>query len=258
MENKNINLKSSTIESAIELAKDFLGKLVSPAFTEFGILIADNVKYLRFKNQVRILLKAKEYVENKNIELREIPVKILAPLLDNASLEENEEMQDKWAKMIVNLVDSKKNLQNQIFPYILSQISLQEYEALIELSKSESRIKQKIKDYKNIVSNLKSGYTVEAMQIRLEISKITQGGFKLILKDYELSNLSRLGLIKQLPPKIQIEEIATGDPSEGEIWSYYEAEYDHDNYGYRMTELGEKFIEICEFKEVGIDKKKKA
>lgn len=87
-----MEIKSSTIEKGLELAKEFLGKLVSPTVEEIGLLIADNVKFLRFKNQVRILLKAKDYVERRNIKLKAIPIKILVPLLDKASLEEDEDL----------------------------------------------------------------------------------------------------------------------------------------------------------------------
>jgi hypothetical protein len=35
----------------------------------------------------------------------------------------------------------------------------------------------------------------------------------------------------------------------GEQWHQIKAEYDFDDFGYRITELGEKFIEICEVEE---------
>ena len=69
---KELNIKSSTIEKGLELAKDFLGKLISPTIEEAGLLISENIKFLRFKNQVKILLKAKDYVEKNNISLKEI------------------------------------------------------------------------------------------------------------------------------------------------------------------------------------------
>src|SRR5688500_4034060 len=100
MSDKDINIKSSTIEKGLELAKEFLGKLISPIIEEVGLLISDNIKFLRFKNQVKILLKAKDYVEKRNISIKEIPIKILVPLLEKASLEDNEPLQEKWAKML--------------------------------------------------------------------------------------------------------------------------------------------------------------
>lgn len=67
MSENQLNIKSSTIEKGLDLAKEFLGKLISPTVEEVGLLISDNIKYLRFKNQVNILLKAQKYVESKNL-----------------------------------------------------------------------------------------------------------------------------------------------------------------------------------------------
>ena len=48
-----INIKSSTIEKSLELAKEFLGKLVGPSVEEMGLLFGDNIKLWRLKNQTR-------------------------------------------------------------------------------------------------------------------------------------------------------------------------------------------------------------
>lgn len=246
MSDKEINIKSSTIEKGLELAKEFLGKLISPTIEEVGLLISENVKYLRFKNEIKILLKAKSYVEKQKINLKEIPIKILVPLLDKASLEDNEAMQDKWANMLANLVDSKKNLQNQIFPYLLSQISQEEYNELKVLLDKEQQILDLRSKYVALSKDDKFSMTSDTRKLRGEIDKLEQDGFELNLEEYEKANLFRLGLVRQLPPKIYIEEFSTGSRYEGEKWHQLDAEYDIENFGYRITELGEKFIEICE------------
>ena len=81
-----------------------------------------------------------------------------------------------------------------------------------------------------------------------QVYQIEQEGFRLNLEGYEHANLVRLGLIKQLPPKIFIEEFRTGGyPDEyTEKWHQIDAEYNLDSSGYRVTDLGEKFIEVCE------------
>lgn len=252
MTGKELNIKSSTIEKGLELAKEFLGKLISPTIEEIGLLISDNLKFLRFKNQVRILLKAKEYVEKNNISLKEIPIKILVPLLDKASLEDDEKLQDKWAKMLVNMVDSENNFQNQIFPYILSQISFEEYEELKTLlQKEKTHIEQEELLARMRVLGDKFIVKPETKELNREIEKIEQGGFWLQIEEFEIANLSRLGLIRQLPPKIYIQEFTTGGNqyNSGQEWHKIDAEYDPYDYGYRITALGEKFIAICELKD---------
>lgn len=255
MSGKEINIKSSTIEKGLELAKEFLGKLISPTVEEIGLLISDNVRYLRYKNQIGILLKAKDYVEKRNIKVKEIPIKILVPLLDKASLEDNEEIQDKWAKMLTNMVDSEYNLQNQIFPHILSQISIEEFNELKVLQSQEKEYLQKIEEYANEKTKVTNSDSMPDMRtsyqkmwkMEKEMDNIEQGGFWIELEEFERANLLRLGLIKQLPPRIFVDEITT-DGREYEQRHKITAQYDAENYGYRMTELGERFISICELK----------
>lgn len=184
MDNKEINIKSSTIEKGLELAKEFLGKLIGPTVEEIGLLISDNIKFLRFKNQVRILLKAKTYVEARNLKVKEIPIKILVPLLENSSLEENEELQDKWANMLTNMVDSELNLQNQIFPYLLSQISIQEYNGLKKLVADEKDFLEE----KRILHERKKSdvflHNSELRKLNDKIESLGQRGFWVDLEDF--------------------------------------------------------------------------
>lgn len=250
---KELNIKSSTIEKGLELAKDFLGKLISPTIEEVGLLISDNIKFLRFKNQVKILLKAKNYVEKNNISLKEIPIKILVPLLEKASLEDEEKLQEKWSNMLVNMVDSETNFQNQIFPHILSQMSIGEYEALKEVLQKEKELAIKHEELATlrVINDDKYYFKPETKKLKAEIVKIEQDGFGLSIEEFEVANIVRLGLIRQLPPKILIEEFQTGgrDSEYEEKWHQIDAEYDPDNYGYRITDLGRKFIAICELNE---------
>ncbi|MFM9838657.1 MAG: Abi-alpha family protein [Cyclobacteriaceae bacterium] len=248
-DDKEINIKSSTIEKGLELAKEFLGKLIGPTVEEIGLLAGDSIKYLRFRNQIRILLKAKEYVEKRKLSVKEIPVKILVPLLENSSLEENDDLQDKWARMLTNMVDSESNLQNQIFPYLLGQISLQEFNQLKELSTDE---KEFFKEKQELQEKRKSDpllYDHENRKLTDKVFKIEQGGFGVNLEEFERANLIRLGLIRELPPKIYVQEFQTGGQHGDEQWHQIEAQYDHNDIGYRITELGERFLEICELKD---------
>ena len=79
---------------------------------------------------------------------------------------------------------------------------------------------------------------------------IDQNGFRINLEGYEISNLQRLALIKQLPPRIIIEEFKTGNNSDysSEVWHSLDVAYDNDDFGFRITELGEMFLDICDIK----------
>jgi hypothetical protein len=249
-----VNIKSTTIEKGLELAKEFLGKLIGPSIDEMGLLISDNIKFYRFKNQIKILNKAQRYIEKKGIDSQEIPIKILVPLLENASLEEDTELQFKWANMIGNMADSETNIQNNVFPYILGQISNEEYQSLEELNKKEEehwQIWRTLYDKEKKKIEL----TKDDYKLKTKLKSNDEEGFLVSIEEYELSNLIRLGLIKELPPKITIEEFRTGSSENiyGEEWHNIRAEYEPHSSYHRITELGSQFIKICSEKKSNND-----
>jgi len=124
---KKFDIKSSTIEKGLEIAKSFVDKLIMPSIEETGLLMKDHITMWRFKNQVKMLNRAKEYCEKHNIQPKKISLKVLSPLLEYSSLEEEEVMQDKWSILLSNLIDSEQNIENHVFPYILSQLSADEF-----------------------------------------------------------------------------------------------------------------------------------
>lgn len=128
-ENK-IDITSTLLESTVEGAKGFLGKLLGASVEEYGLMLADNVKLKRFKNQLKMVNKAQKIVQESGINIKQISIKQLVPLLEYSSLEEDETLQDKWAKMLVNFIDSEMVYESSIFPFILSQLSSQEVKIL--------------------------------------------------------------------------------------------------------------------------------
>lgn len=127
---KEINLKSSTIEKSVDLAKGFLQSLVKPSVDELGLLIADKVKVWRLKNQINTLGKVQKIIKEKNVKPQQVNLKVLLPYLDAVSLEEDEKLQDIWANLLVNYIDSSKNLTSVVYPHVLRQLSSKEIDVL--------------------------------------------------------------------------------------------------------------------------------
>jgi hypothetical protein len=140
---KKPGILPAIVDESVESAKGFLSKLIMPAVEETGLLIRDPVLMWKFRNEVKMLNKAKEICEKNNINPKAISLKLLVPLLSNAALEEDDEMQDKWAILLSNLVDSEQNIENHVFPYILSQLSRNEFLVLESAYDSkQARIQQ--------------------------------------------------------------------------------------------------------------------
>lgn len=125
---RKIDITSTAIEKGIDSAKEFLDKLIGPTVEETGLLLKDKITFWRFKNQVKMINKAQKYCESNQINPKSIPLKMLHPIMEYSAIEEAEELQDKWAILLSNMVDSEQNIENHVFPYILSQISVMEFQ----------------------------------------------------------------------------------------------------------------------------------
>ena len=55
----------------------------------------------------------------------------LFPYLEGIALEEEEDLQEMWANMFVNYIDTEKNLTMMVFPDILKHLSSNEVKMLI-------------------------------------------------------------------------------------------------------------------------------
>jgi len=129
-DNQGIELAKKAIEESIEVAKEFVGKLVNPGLEEGGGIIQDTVKFWRFKNQINILVKAKEFLERKGLEPQKVLPKTLVPLLESGSLEEDEVMQNRWIALLANAAN----------PNFVKTVRPSFVEMLKELSPEEAAI----------------------------------------------------------------------------------------------------------------------
>lgn len=121
MTDPGIQLAEKAIQEAAEMAKEFLGKIVNPGLEEGAGIIGDTVKFWRFKNQVNILLKAKDFLEKKGVNPTAVLPRTLAPLLEAASLETDETLQDMWANLLASY--AKGDLLVQSYPSLLKELT---------------------------------------------------------------------------------------------------------------------------------------
>ncbi len=228
-----LNIKSSTIEKGLDLAKNFLERVTGPAIDEVGLLLADNVRIWRWKNQIKILGSAERYAEKHNISLKKIPIKLLVPLLENASLEENENLQEKWRNLLINYVDSTKSFSSSVYPYLLSQLSSNEVALLWKLSTS-------LVNLNRADSKIPDGTDFSHQEFYISDIKI---------KKDEISNLQRLGLIFE-EEKIVNTKIDSAKVSSNEILPSRLINYELIKTGnIKLTILGKHFVEACSLEE---------
>lgn len=101
----------------------------------FGI-IEDKLRYMRWERQIRLMQKAEEYLDEVGLAAptRPIQFKFLVPLLQAATLEEDDYLQDLWAALLVNFANTDSNV----------KITMSYIDILEKLSPLEAKILQTI------------------------------------------------------------------------------------------------------------------
>src|SRR5262252_3374966 len=82
-------------------------KMLGPAADELAEMWRDRVRAYRYEREVKLLEKVDRIATEHNLKLGPVPPKILFPLLEGASLEENEQLHDMWAALLANAASSK-------------------------------------------------------------------------------------------------------------------------------------------------------
>ena len=109
-----INDQMQSVEKIAEATRDIIVRLGdsfdkylgSPA-VEMGGIAGDWMKYYRYKNMLTILDKVEELHRQRKLEGRPIPIspRMAIPLLDAVSAEDDETLQNLWARLIANSTD---------------------------------------------------------------------------------------------------------------------------------------------------------
>ncbi len=98
---------AKTTGKAIDVSQEFGGfvsRYISGPLEQGMGIFEDKLKYMRWERQMRLMERASEYMTSIGMEspTKPIPLKLAIPLLEAASLEDDDYLQDMWAKLLVN------------------------------------------------------------------------------------------------------------------------------------------------------------
>jgi hypothetical protein len=126
-----------TIEAVKEIAKttgqavksvDRLGRFFATVMGESidatcGML-ADSLKYKRWERQIKLVEKAEHLIQDKNLSNRFIQIspKLVLPIFQNASIEEDDQLHDLYAKLLVTAIDPEVQTRRTAFAEIIRQL----------------------------------------------------------------------------------------------------------------------------------------
>ncbi|MDQ6530297.1 Abi-alpha family protein [Flavobacterium sp. LHD-85] len=240
------------IKAVAEKSESLIKSLFGKAFNETGEMIADQVKLRRFKNQVSIFEKAEKYLKDKNIDVLKVNLKVLAPMLEFSSYEEDKNLQELWAKLITNILSKPTSIllqQNSI--EILNKISNVEAKILNHVHQKLRLERQKRCNRENDTERLfyDNNKNVKPEDLRLDwfTFDISEIGKELNISldnlETDISNLVALGTLKyDTEVEVTCAEKSSDDPSDTSL----DIDLDVSDYtSIRMTKLGYVFVEFC-------------
>src|SRR5438105_13056461 len=98
-------------KEAIRAGRDLARFVRGPVGVLVG-MFEDYLTVVRFERRVRLADRAHDFLaeRGKHAPTRKIALNIGLPLLDNATLEEDDELQDVWARLLVNGGDADSGI----------------------------------------------------------------------------------------------------------------------------------------------------
>lgn len=179
---------AKTTGKAIDASRElggFIEKYVGPPLEQLSGMLEDYLRVWRWERQIRLFERADTFMAARGLAsaTRPVPLKLAIPIIQNGSLEEDDELQDRWASLLVNSADADSGTEMR--------------SAFISI----------LKDLTSLDAiNLQQLYSYAAITIRtagLPEEVYAEGRHGEIMKPeiaVSLSNLSRLGLISLPSP----------------------------------------------------------
>jgi hypothetical protein len=205
------DLAKASLETAFEPVAKVIDQIVGPAAEEFGLTLRDHIRVFRLTQQLKLFTKAKTILDGAGVQPKRIPLKLLAPILEHATLEDDQSLQDMWATLLAN--NAMGDSLETIFAEILRQLS--PADALL--------LRNCFNEVMTSPMHREKGRFIILQSIRQWIDDIRKERTDIPLSDLSMENLIRLGLIET--GGIAVNGVG-GEP--------------------RLTEIGLQFMYACE------------
>jgi hypothetical protein len=102
--------------------QEYLGRSGARTTSRFGINVVERISRLLVtdgmgstlraewrlvfsgfcRQQIRLLQRAKEMIDGTGLAPKRVPLKVLLPIFENASIEDDDDLQDRWAALLAS------------------------------------------------------------------------------------------------------------------------------------------------------------
>jgi hypothetical protein len=122
-----------------DLTAASVGKALAPLLggvgKEVSGLVADQIRFLRWKNAVKIVKKAARIAKENDVDPKQVPLKFIVPFIEGASLEDDvkdEKLSDMWANLLASAV-TKYESRYTLYVDLLKKLSSDDAKCLSKL-----------------------------------------------------------------------------------------------------------------------------
>ncbi|WP_029061322.1 Abi-alpha family protein [Labrenzia sp. DG1229] len=133
-----MDIESKTVDKLIDKTSDlgkWLDKIFGPSITDGVGIFHDKLKYIRLEKAIDLHLDHVKSINERGIKnLRPIPPKILLPIFENATLEEDENLHELWVSLLTSARDADGDEVHKSFVSILSELTPKDAEVLAEIA----------------------------------------------------------------------------------------------------------------------------
>ncbi len=208
---------------ALQAARNYADAIVLEPLKEIGGILSDTVGYWRLKNQVRLILKAKAWLEDRGVEPTKLLPDVFVPLVQCGGDKEDETLADMFASLLASHLDpARQDNVHPSFPRILSEMSGLDGMALVAFRNLASDPQYRHMGLKGATMTIST--VAEVLSVSPQMAYLS------------CLNLERLGLISHL---------GFSPPPEHPLPEFFEDSRDYQQY--RVSEYGIAFCDACHY-----------
>lgn len=127
------------VAEALAAAKEYADTILLQPLSELSGILSDTVGYWRLKNQVRLILKTKAWLQERDIDPTRVLPDIFVPLLEAAASTENKALADMFATLLASHLNPKtQETVHPSYAKVLSELSPLDARLMIKFRRNTS------------------------------------------------------------------------------------------------------------------------
>lgn len=123
---------SEAAKQALELLGETLRKITGPLADEIGESLGVWARHYRYRLGIKMFQKTERMLTDAGIDPHAVPPRLFLPMIENASMQDNEDLHTRWAALLANAAASPDSV-HPSFIEVLRQLTPKDAKLLDDL-----------------------------------------------------------------------------------------------------------------------------